>query len=445
MNLITSIVAGSKPSSETTKQLTNPHNGESLGTLEILSSLEEETFNLLSQMPIRNDKKLFLSSLVKTRELIASRYEEIALCAARETGSPVVYHREDLDAALAYLDDFEKTQSFGSQDFKFEPKGRCLIILSSNQPIPLLVFSVMTALSYGNKVTIKPSTRAPLTASLLVSIMHEAGIQKMSLNIAILSNDLMKELVLKKCFDVVLSFASSEVNKIISSYCIESGTEVHTENEGYDWVYIDEHQTINLDTIADQLVSSVVKHNGQMCDSLRGIFVHKNLYLELKDLLVKKMKLVVAGNPLDEQVQLGSLLSGTDIVAKSYCENFHKDSTKLVEHSILSLFEIDHKKEQVPLVPPFAPTIWISSADSYNDVILLWNNLNPYGLGFTVYSSQESVKKSFLEDIRVARLTINKEPTKINHLDPWGGIKRSGIGGPTYWFERFTNRKFVNL
>lgn len=386
----------------------------------------------------------YLKIFLNFRKITLKNKEDLIKLAAEETGSPVKYHELDLNAALDYLKSLNKLSRLERKKFKYEPKGKCLIVPSANQPLVLIIFTVVSALLYGNQVVLKPSKRAPRVSQKIIDLFHEAGVSNLDLNLITFSNELLAEAILNKEFDLVVSFASNKVNNIIAKLCVDSETEFIGENEGYDWVYVDNKLPCSLNRIVKELVLGIIKHNGQMCDSVRGIIAHPEIYENIKSLITKELNKVVISTPLDENADLGVLLKDTEIFAENYFCDTHQNSKLLVDRGVLKLVEIDTLSDVVCANGPFSPIVWLNSSKDISEVVYKWNKVNNFGLSFSFYSTSRKTQDFFIKNIKAGRISINKEHTNVDSFDPWGGVKKSGFGGPIYWFERFTNYKFIS-
>lgn len=390
-------------------------------------------------MKINRYLKIFLNF----RKILIKNKADLINLAAKETGSPVKYHELDLNSSLEYLKRLPKLKNLECRHFYYEAKGTSLIIASANQPLALIIFTVVSALFYGNKVVLKPSRRTLLTSQKIIDFFYEAGVDLIDLKLIAASNELLSQAILNREFDVVVSFASNQVNNQIARLCIDSETEFIGENEGYDWIYIDNKLPYSINKVVKELVFGIVKHNGQMCDSIRGIIIHPEIYEKVKSLMIKKLNELIISSPLNKEADLGILLNKTEIFSESYFHSIHSNSKLLVNRGILKLVEIDSLSDLVCANGPFSPIAWINPSQDIGNIVYKWNSVNNFGLSFSVYSTSKKVQGYFVKNINAGRVSINKEHTDVDCLNPWGGVKKSGFGGAVYWFERFTNRKFI--
>jgi len=438
-----SILSGIRIHSNKFKEIIAPYSRKKIGKIEILNSLTKKQIKQLSFYQNETTPEIIIKKLSSFASILSVKSLDIIKIAARETGSPIKYQTKDLDAALKFLRNLHILKTYERKEFRYQPKGRCLIIASANQPILLTIFTIASAILSGNKVSFRPSTRTPLAASKIIKMFFKAGIPTSQLNMLTSSNELTKQLIESKVFDMVLSFASNYVNTKIAQTCTLSGTEFYGENEGYDWIYVDKQLPFTISYTVDLIIKGILKHNGQMCDSVRGVIVDPEIYDNLKKVLVDRLSQTIIGDPLSPKSDLGALLINTNEGVNNILIA-HKANAKLVDKNILKLFEITNLDTNLCQLAPFAPIVWIYKSSDINEIINKWNLVNPYRLSFSVYTSNKKIKAKFCEQILAGRINLNCEHTAINVFDPLGGIPKSGFGGPHYWFEKLTNRKYIN-
>ncbi len=92
----------------------------------------------------------------------------------------------------------------------------------------------------------------------------------------------------------------------------------------------------------------------------------------------------------------------------------------------------------------FAPIVSLIEVDSYDEAIYKMNN-SPYGLQFSIFTNDLKLAKSFIDDAEAGGVVINDIPTLRFDVQPYGGIKLSGVGreGPKWALEEFTEIKSV--
>ena len=94
----------------------------------------------------------------------------------------------------------------------------------------------------------------------------------------------------------------------------------------------------------------------------------------------------------------------------------------------------------------FAPIVSIVKVRDYDESIEKMNN-SPYGLQFSIFTNNLKLAQKFINDSESGGVVINEIPTLRFDVQPYGGVKLSGIGreGPKYALEEFSEIKSVSI
>ena len=92
----------------------------------------------------------------------------------------------------------------------------------------------------------------------------------------------------------------------------------------------------------------------------------------------------------------------------------------------------------------FAPIVSLVAVDSLNEAISKMND-SPYGLQFSIFTNDLKNAQYFMEEADAGGVVINDIPTLRFDIQPYGGIKLSGVGreGPKFAIEEFTEIKSI--
>jgi len=118
---------------------------------------------------------------------IEARVEDLARVETRDNGSLLRSHRRGVMPRVAmnfrYFADWSEQLAHEPREIRghreritYDPAGVTAIITPWNAPLMLATWRIGPALAAGNTVVLKPPEWAPLTASLLADIAHEAGL-----------------------------------------------------------------------------------------------------------------------------------------------------------------------------------------------------------------------------------------------------------------------------
>lgn len=122
--------------------------------------------------------------LVRVRDGILARLDELALALHREMGAPLDFARDwqaqsgadHFSTMIEVLDRFAFEERQADTLILREAIGVCGMITPWNWPLNQIACKVAPALAAGCTMVLKPSEQAPLDALILAEIMHEAGV-----------------------------------------------------------------------------------------------------------------------------------------------------------------------------------------------------------------------------------------------------------------------------
>lgn len=445
--VITSLLEGRAITGGVRRKIVYPYSGQSPSFLEYARNVSISQFEGVRNLSAFRSELLAVASVFRSR--LDAGENTILSDVAQETGSPVYYHLEDLKASQRFLDKLSYLEKFFPKKYITEPKGNVLLILSANEPVIITTILVFSALFIGNTVFVKPSAKTPSYGYFLVKELAKIPLLKRRVHYLLTDKKETKHLIMSKSFDFVLSFGSRATSKKLGILCANSEVEFLQESEGNDWVYVDK-KCDSLDKISKTIVESFTRHNGQMCNSVRGVMIHSSIYDKFVERVKGRISTLPIGSPSLLNSRIGALILGTSIRANALvneaaakAENVWNFSTKdNVVPPALILNPDD--RSFIILESIFAPILWVKKVENHLEAISFYHKKNKHGLSFSVFSRNEEVVDDFIRHIRAGRININKHPLKNRLWEPLGGIRLSGYGGPKYWVEKLSNRKYIN-
>jgi acyl-CoA reductase-like NAD-dependent aldehyde dehydrogenase len=92
----------------------------------------------------------------------------------------------------------------------------------------------------------------------------------------------------------------------------------------------------------------------------------------------------------------------------------------------------------------FAPIVSLVKVDSFDDALPRMNN-SPYGLQFSVFTNDLRITNRAIDELNAGGIVINDMPTLRFDIQPYGGVKLSGVGreGPRFTIEEMTEIKSI--
>jgi succinate-semialdehyde dehydrogenase/glutarate-semialdehyde dehydrogenase len=210
----------------------------------------------------------------------------------------------------------------------------------------------------------------------------------------------------------------------------------------------------DLDKAAKTAVTARVQNAGQSCICAKRMIVHAEVYDAFLDRFSEGMKAVKIGDPMDKATQMGPLSSvqQRDTVLEQV-ERFQAKGARLLfgaekidrEGAWMTpgvLADVDPESD-VAKEEVFGPVAMVFKAEDIDAAIALANDV-PFGLGSSVWTSDDAEVERFARDIEAGMTAVNAMLASTPEA-PFGGVKRSGHGrelGP-WGLHEFMNLKAV--
>jgi aldehyde dehydrogenase (NAD+) len=196
----------------------------------------------------------------------------------------------------------------------------------------------------------------------------------------------------------------------------------------------------NLDLAMRAIVFGAVGTAGQRCTSTRRIIAHISIVDELTDRLVRAYKTVPIGDPMQNGVLMGPLVSARSVEAMmAAVERAKADGGTVLTGGGLLPAKGPHFVEPTIIRMPqqsslvceetFAPILYIMSYDNLDEAITIHNDV-PQGLSSAIFTTNLLTSEQFLShrgsDCGIANVNIGTSGAEIGGA--FGGEKETGGG-----------------
>jgi len=402
--------------------------------------------------------------LLEVARGIAHHKDEFARLIAQEAGKPLKAARVEVDRAVFTFTVAaeEATRIYGEWlplDWQRSTRGQWAIvrrlplgpiaaITPFNFPLNLVAHKIAPAIASGCTMVLKPAPQTPLTALRLAELVHQAGWPDGALNVLPLANEDAGLLVTDERLKMITFTGSSAVGWEIKSRAGKK--RVALELGGNAAVIV--HSDADLEFAAARCVAGGFSYAGQSCISVQRILVERSVKDRFQELVVAKVEKLKLGDPLDETVDLGTLIRESDAVrAEQWVKEAVAQGATLVtggkrhgplfEPAVLTGTRSDMR---VNCEEIFGPVVTVEAYDQFDNALRHVNN-SAYGLQAGVFTNDARLIFAAYEKLEVGGVIAGDIPSfRIDHM-PYGGIKESGTGreGLRYSIEEMTERKLL--
>lgn len=399
-------------------------------------------------------------------EAILGKKEALARTIALEAGKPLKAARTEVDrAAGTFSAAAAAVETASGVHFPLDmnlaspgrwgilrrvPLGPVAAITPFNFPLNLTAHKVAPAIGVGAPVVQKPASQTPLSAVALHEIVLSAGWPEEAYAVLCVPGAAGEALVTDPRLPVVSFTGSAAVGWRLRE--IAPRKRVGLELGGNAGLIV--HGDADLADAAARAASGGFVYAGQSCISVQRILVHRPVQAAFRDLLLSATAKMKTGDPLDESVDVGPMISEADAIrAETWVQEAVEAGAELLaggtrRGAVLSptVLARTAPSMKVECDEVFAPVVTLTSYDTFEEALARVND-SRFGLQAGVFTRDLGRIEQAFDTLEVGGIIVNDAPTWRADRMPYGGVKDSGVGreGPLYAMEEFTEPRLLVL
>lgn len=316
--------------------------------------------------------------------------------------------------------------------------GPTLVISPWNFPFLLGFCDVLSALTAGNTVVLRPSTSTPLVGLAVGEILQEAGLPPGVLNVAVCRIPQAEEMITNPLIQTIMFTGSTSTGRRIMELASRNLTNIVLELGGKDPMIILEDA--DLDRASQGAVWAAFMNCGQSCGAVERVYVAKKIAQALTEKVIALTRKLRVGNPLDPEIDVGPLATQSQLnIVEDHVEDARQKGARILWggkrieslpgyfYQPTVLTDVNHSMK-IMTEETFGPVLPIMSVSDPEEAVDLAND-SIYGLTASVWTRNRKMASLVAEKLETGTVTVNdhmfsfEEPAAI-----WGGIKQTGIG-----------------
>lgn len=455
-----------------TVNVTAPFDGVHIASIETGNAAAVETA-LNTAHNLFTDKNSWLTAeqrinvLEKAADIMQSRFDELAIEAAREGGKPLPDSRVEVTRAIDGMKNcVEVLRSGHGTEIPMaknaasmnrlaftthEPIGVVVAVSAFNHPLNLAVHQIGPAIAAGCPVIIKPAEDTPLSCFRLINILHEAGLpEAWCQGIVTTDHKAASQLVTDNRVGFFSFIGSARVGWMLRSK-LADGTRCALEHGGVAPVIVS-HDADMEDTVA-LLSKAGFYHAGQVCVSVQRVYAEKSIARELAEKIAEAGDNMKIGDPTLADTEIGPLIRHAET---ERIDEWVKDATSKGAELITGGNKVSDSCYQATVLfnPPsdaiisqnevFGPVICVYE---YKDIDAAITQANSLDVAFqaAVFSKDIDTCMYAFKRLDASAVMVNDHTAFRVDWMPFAGLKHSGhgVGGIPHTFKDMQIEKMM--
>ncbi|MDA8067741.1 MAG: CoA-acylating methylmalonate-semialdehyde dehydrogenase [Actinomycetota bacterium] len=410
--------------------------------------------------------------LFELRERLVARQEDLARSVTIEMGKTIADARaevarmiEMVEAATAVPTTMQGriiedvSRNIDAETVR-QPVGVCAAIVPFNFPAMVPFWFLPFAIACGNTFVLKPSEQVPLTQAIAFEELHALGLPAGVVNLVNGGREVVEGILEHPGIDAVSFVGSAPVARLVYERAARAGKRVQALGGAKN------HMVVMPDAVIDKTVEGIITSAfgaaGQRCMAGSVVVTVGDAQGQLVEPLVAAARALRVGDGLDEQVELGPVIScqARDRIA-GYIERAQAGGAKLLldgrgvageglnpDGAFLgptivgdATPEMEIAREEV-----FGPVLTLIHVQTLDEAIAIVNE-SRFGNGTSIFTESGASVRRYRHEVQAGMIGVNIGVAAPVAFFPFSGWKDSFLGDlhahGTDGVEFFTRKKTV--
>lgn len=440
-------INGKLASSATVIDVINPATGEAFAAapdcspeqLDEAVNAARTAFRSWKRVPI--DERAAL--LDRAGDVILQHLEELTRLFTQEQGRPTEGARGEIALAGNWLKTLSKVRppvhvsEDSDQQFietRYVPLGVVCAIAPWNFPVNLAIWKIAPALLAGNTMVLKPSPFTPLCMLKIGELLLDVfppGV----LNIISGDDSLGPQMTSHPGFAKISFTGSTATGRKVMESAAKDLKRVTLELGGNDAAIV--LPDVDVDAVAEKIFFGAFFNTAQICVATKRLYVHEDVYDQLRDRLAAIAKAVKVGDGAEQGTVLGPVQNKRQHTrVLELLEDARQNSLTLIEGAdvpgnggyFIPVTLVDNPPETARVVQEeaFGPILPLLKFSDIDEVIARAND-SEYGLAGAIWTGNPERGLDIARQLETGTVWINQN-LNLRPDTPFAGHKQSGFG-----------------
>ncbi len=403
--------------------------------------LMEDRFDALSEMVVRENGKTLDEARGEVRRGIES--VDFAI------GVPFLMRSDGVEDISSGIDETTLRQ----------PAGVFAAITPFNFPSMVPLWFLPTAITCGNTFILKPSPQTPISAELLFELLEELDLPPGVVNLVHGGVTAATAIMEHPGVTGVSFVGSTPVAKIVYETCTRHGKRVQAQGGAKNYIAV--MPDANMEASVRNILGAAYGCAGQRCLAAAVVVGVGDAYYKVRDELVKQASKLRVGYGLDEQTQMGTVISAAarERIERMIARGVEEGAQVILDGRDLKVEGYQDGSFVGPTilgeVKPgmtvateeiFGPVLSLMRADDFEDAVELINS-SRYGNAASIFTNSGGYAREFKYRVNAGNIGVNIGVAAPSASFPFGGQKDSFFGDlhgqGSDSIEFYTERKVV--